>query len=385
MASAASLALAATKSRRYEVRLTDGLLGLPGAELLRGALEGRRVLVCTTPTVDRLYGAGLRRVLAGLGLRPAWLVLECPEPAKTIETALRICAAAVEAKLDRKGALVAFGGGACSDLTTVAASMIRRGVAHIRLPTTLIGQIDAGIGLKGAVNFGPAKNYLGCFNPPDSVLVDPALLQSLPDAAMRQGMAEIVKIACIRDPALFGLLQEEGTRLVATRFREPAEAARQVLERAIRGMLEELEQNPFEDRSHERAVDFGHTVSPTLEAATGYRLHHGYAVAVDVAFSCALGALLGLLPEEAAEEILSLLLELELPVTDPLLTPDLVTEAFESVTLHRGGALNLVVPTRIGACTFVKRASDIPPAAVAEAIRRVNAAAARAGAAGLAA
>src|SRR3954454_4394480 len=143
---------------------------------------------------------------------------------------------------------------------------------------------------------------------------------------MRQGMAEVAKIACIRDPALFGLLRDEGTRLVATRFREPAEAARQVLDRAIRGMLEELEQNPFEDRSHERAVDFGHTVSPTLEAATGYRLHHGDAVAVDVAFSCALGALLGRLTEEEAALVTSLLVELGLPVTDPLLTPERVAE-----------------------------------------------------------
>src|SRR3954454_9624982 len=125
---------------------------------------------------------------------------------------------------------------------------------------------------------------------------------------MRQGMAEIVKIACIRDPGLFELLRDEGTRLVATRFRQLAEAARQVLEVAIRGMLEELEQNPFEDRSHERSVDFGHTVSPALEAGTGDRLHHGYAVAVDIASSRALGALLGLLPDAAEEEILSLLL-----------------------------------------------------------------------------
>jgi 3-dehydroquinate synthase len=384
MAPAAGLALAAARSKRYEVRLTDGLLGRPGAGLLRGYVADRRVLVCTTPTVDRLYGAGLRRALSALGQRPAWLVLDCPEPAKTMATALRICEAAVEAKLDRKGLLVAFGGGACSDLVTVAASMVRRGVAHLRLPTTLIGQIDAGIGLKGAVNLGTAKNYLGCFHPPTGVLVDPALLRSLPDAAMRQGLAEIVKIACVRDAALLDLLRRDGARLIATRFREPAEVATGVLERAIRGMLEELEQNPYEDRSHARAVDFGHTVSPTLEAATGYRLQHGYAVAVDVAFSCALAARLGMLAEEEAERIVGLLLDLGLPVTDPLLTPELVAKAFESVTLHRGGALNLVVPTRVGAYAFLQRAG-VPPAAVVEAIRRVNAAAARAGAAGLAA
>jgi 3-dehydroquinate synthase len=256
---------------------------------------------------------------------------------------------------------------------TVAASLVRRGISHVRLPTTLIGQVDAGIGIKGAANQGSAKNYLGCFHPPDSVVVAPQLLRSLPTVAMRQGMAEIAKIAVIRDRALFDLLQAHGPALVASRFAEPAPAAASVLVRAIAGMLAELGANPLEDRSHARAVDFGHTISPILEPATGYELHHGLAVAIDMAFSAVLARLLGLIPAAEADAILALLLALDLPIAHPRLDASLIERAFASAVLHRGGALNLVLPTGIGAHTFISRREEIGQATIEEALGQLNA------------
>lgn len=364
--------LEATRSSRFEVHLCADLLEGVGVDSLRTLLTARRVMVCTTPTVDRLYGAKLKAILASFGLEPAWLVLACPESAKTTETALRICEAALEVGLDRRGIMIGFGGGACSDLVSVAASMTRRGIHHVRLPTTLVGQIDAGIGIKGAVNLGAAKNFLGCFHPPAGVIVDPQLLRTLPTVALRQGMAEIIKIACIRDSELFEVLWREGGTLIERRFDPASAAAVWVIERAIAGMLHELAQNPFEDRSHARAVDFGHTISPTLEAATGYRLHHGDAVAIDVAFSSLVGEMLGLLPAADAEAIISLLARTGLPITHELLDAELVAAAFQGTTLHRGGALNLVVPTRIGACTFVARAEIDDRTLVVEALERLR-------------
>ena len=103
--------------------------------------------------------------------------------------------------------------------------MVRRGIAHIRVPTTLVGQIDAGVGLKTGVNFCAGKNYLGSFHPPERVLVDPTFLGTLPARELRQGLAEMVKIALVRDPALFATLEEWGLRLLESRFRDPAAVA----------------------------------------------------------------------------------------------------------------------------------------------------------------
>ena len=375
MGSVERLSLTSEKTRTFEVQLVADLFEpISAAHPLAALVASSRLLVCTTPTVDALYGAWLRQLLAELGQsRPGWLVLDCTEPTKTMETVLRICAAAQEHELDRKSRLLAFGGGVCTDLVTMAASQIRRGISHVRIPTTLIGQVDAGVGIKGAANLGRSKNYLGCFHPPEGVLVAPQLLRSLPTAALRQGMAEIVKMAVLADRGLFDLIRRDGLGLITSRFATPADRASIVIVRAIALMLTELSQNPFEDRSHARAVDFGHTISPTLEAATGFTLHHGYAVAIDMAFSTMLARLLCLLPAYDAEEILSLLLNLGLPVIHPSLDAALVERAFASAMQHRGGVLNLVVPTAIGAHVFIRRPEKIGDATVQEALGRLAA------------
>jgi 2-epi-5-epi-valiolone synthase len=370
---AEQLSLTADRTRTFAVRLVADLDAAPADIHSLGELVARRqLLVCTTPTVEAFYGARLRGLLAELGqTRPGWLVLHCTEATKTMESVLRICWAAQEYELDRNACLLAFGGGVCSDLVTVAASQIRRGIGHVRVPTTLIGQVDAGVGIKGAANLGSGKNYLGCFHPPEGVIVAPQLLRSLPLEAMRQGMAEIVKMAIIRDGGLFELLRREGRGLIASRFAAPAGTASAVLVRAIQLMLHELASNPFEDRSHARAVDFGHTVSPALEAETGYTLHHGYAVAIDIAFSTVLAQVAGLIPAAEMDAILDLLLALGLPIAHPALNPELVRQAFAGTMRHRGGALNLVVPTRIGAYAFLQ-SEEIGDATLHEALSRLN-------------
>ena len=104
-----------------------------------------------------------------------------------------------------------------------------------------------------------SKNYLGCFKPPSGVLVDPGFLSTLPAHHLRCGMAEIVKIALVRDAKLFAMIERFKLSLVASGFREHAEAGHLILNRSIVLMLEELEQNCFEDRGYQRLVDFGNT------------------------------------------------------------------------------------------------------------------------------
>jgi 2-epi-5-epi-valiolone synthase len=359
------------QTRAYEVRVVDGVLD-PDIHALSRAVRSRRALVVTTPTVDALYGGSFRRYVSARRLDADVVVLELGETRKTIETVVDLCGRAQRFGLGRRDVFIAFGGGVCSDVVACAASLVRRGVTYICVPTTLVAQVDAAIGLKGAVNFLGKKSYLGCYFPPESVLVDSAFLSTLPLREIRCGVAEIVKMALIRDADLFRLLAAEGADLVASRFQHPADAAQRTLARAIELMLEELRPNAFEDKGLHRLVDFGHTFSPTLEERSRSTLRHGDAVAVDMALTCVLAVELGLLGGHEWRAIQGLYERLGLPLFSELCTHDAVASAIEATNARRGGSLNLILPQRIGSATVIGDAGDLPLFALHGALDRLR-------------
>jgi len=356
---------------RYEVFLRDGA---PEAGLreLAGWIGEHRALLVTTPTVRARWG----QALAALdGPRVHLVELCCDEQRKDLAHVERLCAEAVRARLGRRDLIVAVGGGVCTDLCTMAASLYKRGIRHLRVPTTLVGQVDASIGVKGAVNFRGLKSHLGCFYAPWRVLVLPAFLASLPARRLREGLAEIVKIALVRDPALFDLVERHGPSLLAAGFQAPPAVAWEVLERASLRMIEELQPNLFEDRTYERLVDFGHTFSVPLEPATGHTLSHGEAVAVDMALSMEIAALLGLAPPALRDRVLALLGALGLPSWSERLDLDLCRQALEQAAAHRGGRPNLVLPIEVGRAVFLTSATVLKPTLLEAALRRLRLAA----------
>jgi 2-epi-5-epi-valiolone synthase len=349
----------ATMRRAFEVGLSQDLWS-DGVARLTEAVAGERVLVVTTPTVARCYALRLRAALLSAGVDMSVLVLPGDESRKRMEHVERICTEYFRLKLNRQSFLLALGGGVCSDMVTMAASMIRRGVRHVRVPTTLIGQIDAAIGIKGAVNFDGRKNSLGCYHPPSFVLIAPELLATLPSEHLIGGLAESIKMAVLRDGRLFDLLEQHGRELIDSQFAEPQGVSSEVLWRSIERMLEELETNFFEDQTYERLVDFGHSFSPSLEAASDFTLPHGQAVAIDIALSSVLAAELNLLECDVRNRIVDLLRDVGLPTWSPLLTETLAQQSLHDMQLHRGGHVNLVVPTGIGTATFLRQVEEIP-------------------------
>ena len=362
-----ALCLSSNEAFSFEILFGRDLVS-ESYTVIQNILADRRALLFTTPTVARLYGGQALPRHPNIQVE----VLALSERTKAIEAVLEVCRFAQEFKLDRRSVLVAFGGGVCSDVVGFAASMIRRGIAHIRVPTTLVGQIDAGIGLKTGVNFRAGKNHLGSFHPPERVLIDPAFLGTLPARELRQGLAEMVKIALVRDPALFTCLEECGLRLLRSRFRDPQAVAEHTIHRSIALMLDELSANPLENRTLERLVDMGHTFSPELESASGFILPHGDAVAIDIALTCALAVELEMLDEEDALRIVALLEQLGLPTDHKLLNATLCRRAVQSVVLHRGGRLNLVVPTTIGTADFVRDPAVVTDEVLERGLRRLR-------------
>jgi 3-dehydroquinate synthetase len=347
------------KQQSYEVLVADGVLEREG--LFRDTIHSRRALVITTPTVSRLYGHSLQMCIDASGADAVVEVMPLSEGTKHMDSVLAICAAAHGHGLARGDVLIAFGGGICCDLVTVASGLFRRGIPYICVPTTLVGQVDAGIGLKGAVNFVDRKNYLGCFAAPAQVLVDPTFLVSTELADVRAGVGEIVKMALIRDAELFASLAEHGKYLIKSRFNDSHYIGRRVIARSIELMLEELEPNSYEDRTLRRLVDFGHTFSGKLEELSGFQLRHGLAVSLDIAVSTAIAVQLGLLPATTGQLITRTLVSLGLPINSALVTTDNLREAAQATSKHRAGALNLVVPTAIGRAEFIPTVAELTP------------------------
>jgi len=358
------LYLSAEKRTKFKVAVHRGAFECDIASDFL-SFGGRRCVMVTTPTVWVLYGESVLRSLMKSGAIPELLVLELGEERKFIPAVLKVAECAQRIGLDRYGVLIALGGGVVGDIVSFAASMIRRGISHVRIPTTLMAQIDAAIGIKGGVNFKQSKNYLGCFHPPETVLVDPEMLKSLPLIAMRQGMAEIVKIAMIRDKRLFEMIEEYGETLIGTRFTQPSGLAEDVIAWSIEGMLVELSSNPFENVTLERYVDLGHMISPALEAQSGYTLHHGEAVAIDLAYTSCIANTAGRLSDCDLLRIIRLLYRLGLPTNHANLNETLVLKAFDDTEKHRGGALNLPVPTGIGTCDFIRSRRELSEGTVA--------------------
>ena len=358
----------------YEVRVCAGLLDPSDPTLATaGGTEpqetGRRLIVVDARVHD-LHGAGIQDYFTTRGVTCRLCVVDAHERAKTMDSVCRIASAMDGFGVSRRREpVIAVGGGVLTDLVGLAASLYRRSTPYVRVPTTLIGMVDAGIGAKTGVNFRDHKNRLGSYHPAAVTLIDPSFLTTLSPRHLRNGLAEVLKLALMRDPALFDLLAAHGPRLVSERMQRAGSAdggaaAAEVMRRSIDGMLRELQPNLWEHRL-QRVVDYGHSFSPKIEMRALPDLLHGEAVAVDMAFSIALANARGLLSAADTARVLDVLAELGLPTWHPVCTPELLSEALADTVAHRDGQQLLPLTDGIGAARFV---NDVTVSELADAL-----------------
>jgi len=367
MASALSRNIVANRERSYRVSLLPGISS-GNIDVIASAVGSRRSLLVTTPTVARLYANGIVNCLQQTGSDMSMLILACSEQTKTLSAAERLCHECFTAGLSRTSLLIGCGGGVCTDLVTMAASLARRGLNYIRIPTTLIGLIDASIGIKGAVNLPGKKSAIGCFHPPEHVFLDPTFLQTLPRTNIAEGLAEAIKVAIVMDRGLFELIEEYSRNLVERPSDIQTERLTGLVWRSAVHLLDELEPNIYEDKTYRRILDFGHTFSPLIESESGFCLSHGLAVSIDIALTTALACELGLLSGGDRDRILRLLVNAGLPTFNSLLTLELGFRALVATEAHRGGHLNLALPTQIGGAVFLTEKEQVPPQALRRAL-----------------
>ena len=368
----------ANRERSYLVANAPGLVTRgQGVQAFRSFVAGRQVMVVTTPTVEAVMGDAVLRAADECARSVDLCVIAVKEATKTMDAVETVSRRALELGLEREAVIVGLGGGVCTDIVTVAASLVRRGLQHVRLPTTLIGLVDAGIGVKGAVNSRGQKSALGAFHAPSAVFVDGSTLATLPRKYLSDGLAEITKVALLSGPDLFEMVAADPSELLSTRFQ--CKRGEQLIALSIDAMIRELQPNLYEDQTYARRVDFGHTFSPLLEAKNGFTLSHGAAVAVDIVLSSAIAVELGTLEADEFDRIVETLRACGLPIVSKHLTLDLCRKAVVAAKRHRGGQLNLVVPNGLGRVSFVQDVPFLRASVVPAALRRVRSMDARVG------
>lgn len=355
-----------SKPVSYEIRIRDDLFGLSRTDLFDAgaAPEGRlRRFIVIDADVDLLHGDRIRAYLDHHDAEYEICVVPANETLKDFDTAARIVREIDAFGIDRRREpVIVIGGGVLMDIVGLVGSLYRRGTPFVRVPTTLIGLVDAGVGAKTGVNFNGHKNRLGTYFPADLTLLDRAFLATLDRRHIGNGLAEILKIALIKDARLFNLLEQYGPVLLEEKFQGLSErgdlVAEEVLRRAIHGMLEELQPNLWEAKL-ERSVDYGHTFSPTVEMRALPALLHGEAVCVDMALTTVLGWRRGLISADDRDRVLAVMRGLELPSWDPLLEdPSLLTAALQDTVRHRNGKQRLPLPDGIGGAVFVNDVTE---------------------------
>ncbi|MFC6019813.1 iron-containing alcohol dehydrogenase [Plantactinospora solaniradicis] len=344
----------------YRVTFTSGVLD-PGNPALSAYLPaGARVLAVvddysaevTAATRHTLAARFRRGRLGGFTVLPV-----CSSPrGKTLDAAEELLRTARRLRLGPDDRILAVGGGTVLDLVGYVAACHPGGTPYLRIPTTLVGLVDAGVGLKVGVDLDGRKNLLGAYHAPMACLCDAGFLATLPDVEFRCGLAEIVKIALVRDARLYALVEEHHRAL---RTPDGAPVLDEVLRRAVAAMLVELEENPWERRLR-RLADFGHEFGHVLEERSDYRLRHGEAVAIGMALSCRLGVSAGRLPRAVAERAETLLRRIGLPTYDGCCAAGELWRALRTHVLpHKGGELHLAVPVGIGVGGFVDSIDEI--------------------------
>jgi len=251
----------------------------------------------------------------------------------------------IEQQIDRHSYILAIGGGAFIDMVGYAAAITHRGVKLIRMPTTVLGQNDAGIGVKNAVNYRGRKNFLGTFSTPSAVINNYNFITGLSIRDKRSGIAEAIKVALIKDESFFHTLLS--SKIALTLF--DADAMKEMISRCASLHLEHICQNgdPFE-RGSARPLDFGHWSAHALEENSNFTLRHGEAVAIGILLDSRYSYYQGWLIEEEYTNIENLITTLGFEIDHCSLSKLDVCVSLDNFRTHLGGELCITMLSGIG-------------------------------------
>ncbi len=333
-----------TPDGAYALYLGRDLLAQTGDFLKTFSLAQTCALV-TNPTVRALYGERVVQALERVGLEPVVVEMPDGETHKNLDTVRALYDQFIAAKLERRSAIFALGGGVIGDTAGFAAATFLRGVPFVQIPTTLLAMVDSSVGGKVAVDHPAGKNLVGAFKFPLGVLADLNALDTLPPEEYRAGMAEVIKHGVIGDADLFDALK---TRALDD----------ELLAQALQVKIAIVERDPFEE--NERAhLNLGHTFGQAIETRANFQMRHGYAVAMGMACAARLAANLNWCSPQTRDEILALLEKYELPTRVPrAFSPEQIIAAMGADKKVKNKRMRFVLPYEIGSVGIAENVAE---------------------------
>ena len=292
-----------TKQRAlaYDICIGDGLLSTVGEWALEcGTANGSKATIISNKKVFSLYGDGVNDHLSRAGFGVSAHLIGDGERYKDLATVQGVLDFLSKQRISRTDVVVALGGGVVGDVTGFAASVHLRGIPVLHVPTTLLAMIDSSVGGKTGVNSAFGKNVIGSFYQPRGVLIDPAVLETLPKRELTAGFCEAIKQAALSGKALLRRTADAmGDHKDMSTF-----LAAQVAFKARVVASDERESTSRTDKLSRKTLNFGHTFAHALERATDYRLlKHGEAVGYGLLFAAALSKKLGFIGENEVNSL----------------------------------------------------------------------------------
>lgn len=317
--------------------------------------------VITDENVGPLYAAHFQDA-------QAVVTLPAGEQHKNLESVRQIYDQLFAAGLDRKGTLVALGGGVVGDMTGFVAATYMRGIDFVQCPTTLLAMVDASVGGKTGVDVPQGKNLIGAFKQPTAVIADITTLQTLPKAEFAAGMAEVIKHGLINDPELFAQLAQGEAEWTQTL---PNARLQALVYRAIQVKRDVVQDDPFE-QGRRALLNLGHTFGHAIEQVSQYQIRHGEGVAMGLVCAANLSARLGLASADLQVRVESVLLKTGLPVRIPAqFSAAALYKAMGTDKKKAAGMLRFVLIRDVGDCVLV---GDVAETAVLQTLAELGAA-----------
>jgi 3-dehydroquinate synthase len=318
----------ATSETSYRIKIGTDILGSLWLEIETDFEKLNKFII----TDENLVSADHLEKLVGQKNIPSFIIKPAGEISKNIETVISIIEAMEKARLGRDTLVVALGGGTVGDIAGFAAGIFKRGVPVLQIPTTTVAQADSAIGGKTGVDSSVSKNAFGAFWHPAAVFIDVATLTTLDERQFRAGLVESVKHAIIADSEYFEFL-EKNIDLVLQR--KPDVLEKMALKNCqIKGSV--VETDP-QEKNKRRILNYGHTIGHAVEAASGYELLHGEAVAIGIIAAGLIEIELGLSKPDRLDKIRRILEKLGVPVKLP---PNLAEKDLIALLQHDKKAVN---------------------------------------------
>ncbi len=334
--------------RSHLIYIGENLLNQLGA-LLDENIQGITscIVISSSPIYD-LYGNNILNQLSKYNIKK--ILVPDGETAKSWVVAEQLIGDYVDYGLDRKGVIIALGGGSVGDLAGFTASIYLRGIRLIQIPTTLLGQVDSGIGGKTAVNHSKGKNLIGTFYQPSLIICDTSVIKSLKIRELNAGLAEVIKYGVISDESLITLLENKRKSILkADKY-----LLTEIVKKCVSIKAKFVEEDEKDSKGKRAILNYGHTLGHVIETLSKHEINHGEAISIGMIAASKIAENLGYLKFRDLERQENLLKLYDLPTEPPKFDISSLLDIMKRDKKAESNIINFILPTGIGKAPVIR-------------------------------